>query len=304
MGSREREIDKRNLSFTRELPTRPEQPTPPNVILASESQRRKIAAKHIFPFARLSSIPGGEEPQSNDLVFIANKKLDHAMPWARQTIIESPERRGIVISTDVKLFTLGIYDEPGVKDKGKPQNPEEVREIFEEMYVAARVTEQDPYYFIRSSSAIVDFSTKQEYRKSYQPNFTGVRLDPEIIGYFSTQQGFDKYLEELNGFFQGQSYLNNGLRMPANITDITGGLDLPVLARMGAVKSISFEDRENVTRDDIEFPVRLKKAIFNSTVGFNSRMIKPYEPLIEEKIENWPWLQTITDYALKSPPPA
>lgn len=297
MRSREREIYKPAFNNLPESPLRPEQPSPSIVILASESQRRKKAAQYLFPSANVKSIPGGKEPQTENMVLIVNKKLDHVLSQARHAIMESPQKQGIIIGADVKIFTLGIYEEPGVKDRGKPEDALQVREIFEEMYVASRVTEQDPYYLIRSSSAIVDFSQKREYRKSYSPDFTSVKLDPETIGYFSTQEGFDKYLKELDEFFSGQSYLNNGLKMPANIKDITGGLDLAVLTKLGAVKSISFQNSGDITPNDKNFAPVLKRAVFNSTVGFNPVMIKPYEPQVEAKIENWPWLEEVTSYA-------
>lgn len=297
MGSREREPNKRIYNSYSEILPRPELPCPPLVILASESQRRTLAAKYLFPSSHVINMCGGEEAQTDDLVYIANRKLDHVMPQARPAIMGTEEKRGIIIGTDVKVSTFGLYEEPGIKDKGKPKSALEVRGIFRDMYRAAFVTEQDPYYLIRSASAIVDFSQKPE-RKSYSPNFTQVTLDQDRIGYLSTNEGFNEYSRELEEFFSGQSYLNNGLRMPATITDITGGLDLPVLARLGAVKSISINTSRDIPTDDVDFADQLKQGIFNSTVGFIPHMLKPYEPQVDELIAGWSWLEQVSNYAL------
>ena len=281
----------------KELPPAPESRTPDIVIYAGTSHRRLHFLKYAFPGSEVISIPAGNEEETHNIGEIMQDKLAAVTPIAKIKMLKNPGKTGIVVASDIESFPL-IYENGRTSNqgKGKPKSLEEVRATFERMYEASRKMseawgkELNPYYLINASSGTRDLQTGDLIPKHHG---CVIELDAETIRDFGTTEGFDRYVGEFVDFFSSDRYSYNGVHPPICPTDVAGGFDTGVLTRMGAIIAI-----DTVNRNDPGFRDNLAYLINHSNVGIHSTVLRPFNPKIDQKVQDWPWLQTVTDYAM------
>ncbi len=275
----------------------PETPTPDFVFYAGTSHRREHFLKFCFPNSTVISIPPGPERRTHEVDQIMIDKIDAVLPQARTRMLKNPGQTGIVVAADTESFPLTLENgRPTNLGKGKPENVSEVRDTFQLMYEAARRMsegwgeEVNPYYYVNASSGVRDLQTGDLIPKHHG---CIIELDSEVIKNLGTVRGFNKYAGEFSRFFSSPRYLYNGNHPPIKITDVAGGIDIGVMSRLGAVVGV-----DSVKRHDAGFREQLSYVINHSTVGIHATVLRKFNPGVSERINNWPWLQKVTDYAM------
>ena len=276
----------------------PETPTPDFVFYAGTSHRREHFLRYAFPNSQVLAFPAGPENNTHEVDKIMTGKIDAVLPRAKGVLLQNPGKSGIIVAADIESFPL-IYENgrSANQGKGKPQSLDEVRHNFEAMYEAARrmsegwSTPINPYYLVNAASGVRDLETGS----FYPPKHHGciIELDSEKIRSFGTTEGFQGYVDEFIDFFSSLRYSYNGVHPPITPKDVAGGFDTGVLAKMGAIRAI-----DTVQRNDPSFRETLSYLINHSNVGIHSTVLRPYNPDIDQRVANWPWLQKVTDYAM------
>lgn len=275
-----------------------ERPVPLTVIYAGESRRRREFLLYAFPEAASFSFPGGEEPDVPDVYAIAKGKIRFANAFMPDMTVDRQTRRQIVIvAADTRTSTLApnkTGTSAELKSRGKPRNPQEVLRTFHAMHEASVQFDTPPFYQAVSGS-ISEIKSPRGYQKNGQLATTTVELDPDFVERLCSDSGFTIYQQVWDDFYSSPPYSAVG-HTNVHMSDISAGISLPVLAKLGAIVAI-----DNTSIQDERYPDILKRAIFNVAVSFHPAVLKPILPNIEEIIDHWPWLNKVTQSALNRP---
>jgi len=292
MPSKERQI---GLSAKiPELTPTPEIESPDVVIYAGTSPRRKKFLQYCFPESEVLSFSAGEENNNHDIYRIMCNKLEVVAPMARKEMLKRPGKSGISVASDIESFTIGL-EKGGIVatiGRSKPKEIGEVRQMFLEMVKASEIAKINPYYQVFASSGAQEIKNGKSPVRS-KDHTCYIELDPDKLKFLSTARGFNKYVGEFLDFFSSPQYSYNGAHPPIGLSDVAGGIDLAVLAKMGAVARIDESYQNNP-----KFRESLRYAINHSTIGIHTTVLRPFNPTIDDRIKNWQWLGNVTDYAL------
>jgi hypothetical protein len=279
-----------------ELTPSPEIKSPNVVIYAGSSPRRKKFLQHCFPQSEILNFSAGEEKNNHEIYQIMRAKLAVVSPMAKMEMLKRPGKNGIVVASDIESFTIGL-EKGGVVatiGRGKPKEVGEVRKMFLEMVKASEIAKSNPYYQVFASSGAQEINNGKSVIRS-KDHTCYVELDPDMLKFFGTARGFNTYVCEFLNFFSSPEYSSNGSHPPIGLTDVAGGIDLAVLARLGAVVRV-----DQNYQNDPGFRENLRYAINHSTIGIHATVLRPFNPNIDDKIQNWQWLGDVTDYALNA----
>ena len=271
-----------------------EKPTPSTIIYAGTSTRRRMFLEYAFPAAKIVSVSGGLEAEIPDAMQIMRDKLRFALPKAAEIAQKSHSKTGILIASDVISRTLAVDADKitYLANRGKPKSTIAIKNIFEQMSMAGKISGMNPYYTVEAASGVLDLKSNELNCKTHTCT---IELSPEKIDFLKTNEGFETYVNNVKDYFSSADYLNNGIYTKTSIQDIAGGLDLAVLAKLGAIVSI-----DNIKRDNPDFKHYLEYALFHSAIGLHATTLKPYNANINRAITQCPWLQTITAYAVSA----
>lgn len=274
---------------------RTKRPPDLHIICASTSTRRSAFLVYAFPEAKHLSLFAGIEPEIENVVRISKGKIDFVRPHI-PTMKDGGKSRKIAlaIAADTNTRTLSLNKEGTstyLENHGKPKEINDVLAIFLNMHRAHELDKTPPYYQVHSGSNIVIRTFNKEEKISGSLSST-IELDPEKVNYFSTAEGFREYLNAFKEFYSSSFYSNNGSHHSIEVTDISGGISLPVLVSQGAVISI-----DGTRKGKREFSYEFKKALYNAGVGFSPNMLSSIQPEINKIIDNWPWLNQVANYA-------
>lgn len=294
MPSKERQIGQ--SPRVPELTPTPEIKSPDVVIYAGTSHRRKKFLQYCFPDSEILNFPAGNEDENHKIHQIMRDKLDTVAPIARTKMLERPGKSGIMVAADIESFTIGL-EKGGIVatiGRGKPKEVGQVRRMFLEMVKASEIAKINPYYQIFASSGTQEINNRKSPIRP-KDHTCYIELDPGMLKFFGTTRGFNTYVCEFLNFFSSPQYSYNGAHPPIGLSDIAGGIDLAVLAKLGAVTRV-----DQNYQNDPEFRESLKNAINHSTVGIHATVLKPFNPNIADRIKNWQWLGDVTDYAMRT----
>jgi len=273
---------------------------PPSVIIYAGTSPRRLAFLHdaFYPLGtRIVSTPGGREEYIDDVIAIAEGKINFALvngEGVRELLLaKNPKQNqspNIIIASDVLTRPLMMYSLdriPTAIIRRKPRGTEEIRKTFSRIHRAAGYA--DPFYSVESGTCI---------RKKTQPDakkldHTTVLLDTQRIDHFRTVRGFEEYEEAFYRFYSSEQYSYDGRHPMPRIIDIAGGLSLSVLLLENAVLGIDGVERENP-----QFRQTAKRALFKVLIGFSPDLLREYKSDIDEFIDSWPWLERTTAIAL------
>lgn len=276
----------------------PDAKAPLIVAYAGQSYRRLSFLQHAFPDTPVHSVDGGDEPDIPHVVDIMRGKIDHGSTLIFHRLMPQAHRFGIV-AADIRTSTLTPPDEKDgntfLTSRGKPPHEgtrQSVQHIFEQMSTAAEVGEEVPYYIvIAGSGAKIREGNTQSVHIGQQA--CTVELDEEYLSYLATDKGITDYQTTFQHFYSSPPYSNNGSHPAVDLTDLSGGISLPVLTRMGAVNAVN-----GVNAKDPAFPETLREGIFTVAVGFSPDVLKPLQSTINQAIQEWPWLTRVVEHTL------
>lgn len=286
------------LSRGRDLPPKETGPLRIDVLaVVSESHRRKTAVEDIVGIPVIT-VPGGPEDQLADPIDIAKQKLNFGRMLLRERGVIRPNQTIGMVAADVISRPMGTnrYDVVVAKRTLKPRDPRDILGIFEELshtyHNSSTNKKTDPFYLIEAGSGFESHPGNPN-ENAYVPGITTVTLDPRMVDFFATDEGFNRYVQEFNHFHQSEIYLNNGRHTPVDITSAAGGLSIPVFMRLGAIKDV-----DHAPIEAPEFEERLAHASYMSLVGIHPAVLKNLRPDAEQRIRSLPWISTVTDYAM------
>lgn len=260
------------------------------VVYAGTSARRRSFFSYCLPQCQIEHYFAGEEVEDDTdcTVPVMKGKIDYVSK-------QIGKREGVIIAADVRTHVLGLADQGHTVEKsyGKPDNPEEVRELLKEMIEASVLEDCVPYYQVISSSGIMDVKTGS--RKIFPHRTTTVILDFDKLRALAKPKGFQGYKRTVRNFYSREPYSNGGELPPVSILDISGGLSLLALTRLNLVTEI-----DDVRRDDPNFFNALKKAVYNVGVGVAPQALREIVPNIDRAIDEWPWLNRVATDALSA----
>ncbi len=240
------------------------------VIYAGRSHRRQAFLRHEFATVRVESFPGGDEPDVPDVVGVMHGKINHVL----QQFLHQSSEPAIVLAADTRTGVNQI-------SRGKPQNEAIAQETF---IMMAKGT---PTYTVEAASGL--HHTDEQDRKEAKRQCV-IELDSHAVSYFATDQGFLVYASTLIRFYSGSAYVSEGLP-PIDVTGLSAGLSLPLLVRLGAVRSI---DQVSVGHE--EFTRVFKRALYTVAVGFAPEL---WGGEIHETVNGWPWLDKVMEQSIR-----
>ncbi len=256
------------------------------IYYAGESQQR-IGCLQQLPDCEVRAVGGGWEPDIRETEQIVFSKLAYAFPFIfgehalPDNQAHAPEV--VVTAVDTRTEIMGLLTGRGREkvvffSKGKPKNLEQVRENF---YSLLQVAERhgNAQYRVVSTSAVVNGGVKR-----METVETRVSLTKESINYLISEQGFQQYLREFSRIHRMDG-AEHASQQP-NI-DISGGLSLSVLVKMGMVSAI---DGIPLTQAEEAYHA-YRAALFTAAAGFSPAILELIHPGSSDYlINNWPWL--------------
>lgn len=279
----------------------PEAENPPIIYYAGKSLKR-IAFLQRMAAAQgkiLLSVGGGLEDNDLKPEQIATGKIEHALALLGKSgeIDLNSRTKIILIAADVQVHspTLKPDGKTASRASGKLKELYEVRHVFQGMTDSARTIgdKRDHRYLIEAGSESRTMVGAQIIETKKDTNYFHIALEQQAVAFFATPEGAEQYLDELSRFLRSPQYLSNGVEEPGSPTEISGGLDLAVLKKLGAVRKINQTPRESP-----DFERVFGSAIFAAYIGFDASVLEQISPNAQQLIDQWPWLQKVTDYAM------
>lgn len=237
--------------------------------------------------------PGGDELETPDVTSVMRGKMHHVREEL-QKIDALPKEPALILAADTRTATVMIQDREhgaprvGLVSRGKPKNEAVVKETFRTMADFAHRTRQSPMYMVESASGslLLDLDEERKMKR-----FCVIELLPSAVKYFSQDKGFLEYRNAFNSFYRSQVYVEEGIA-PMTMMDLSGGLSLPVLVQLGAVRSI-----DRVSIDHPAFKNIFRQALFTVAIGFSPEV---WGGKRERTVNGWPWVDKVVTHALES----
>ncbi len=258
---------------------------PDLVIYPGTSSRRAAFFRRAFPEREFRNVAIGKEP-GGDIADVMKFKLGQALPHI-------PENRCVaVIAADTQNVTPSLDRETGgvrMTSWPKPDNAEKVYRMFRDMVEFGDEMNQPPFYVGDSSSGMLHLNgsahlvedRRQSVVELYEPRFRQL----------ADVRGFEEYLRQLDLFYGQELYAENGMRM--GLKDLSAGISLPVLVKLGMVSSV-----DGVSVQDPMFRAKLLEGVHNVAVGISPGVLETVQVDKRGAIEEWPWLNGVVDSAL------
>ncbi len=233
----------------------------------------------------------GVEPETPDVLAVARYKVDVLLGHMGREQQLGQNKDAIIVAADTRT-NVPMFTDSGVNivSKGKPKHPHEARENFRHMLEVAQKTSEDPFYSVNSGAVCKRVRGNEVPLEAYsESQFV---LDPTALYYLATDEGFARYRRAFLEFYSVPPYSNNGMK-PIDVTDLSGGISLPVLMRLNAITRINGKDK-----NDPQFNTELRDAIQIVAVGIPNSILKPFVPQAEKRYQNWAWLNGVVEHAL------
>lgn len=262
--------------------------SPQSIVYAGSSSRRSIFLQSAFPSQTHYSILIGSEP-AVDIAQVVHHKLDVAceqgVPQDTCVAVIAADTNTVIPTFD--HLTQGIT----LSSKGKPTGFEEVRHAFHQIAKVAEVRNEPPFYLVDSASAMLHLNSSRHLVTDREACV--IVLEEGGLRELGDEKGFEKYLREFQAFYSRPPYTTHDMEI--GITDLSGGISLPVLVKMGLVTSVN-----GIARTDGRFRDVLQYGIHTAAIGVSPRILNTVQINGEEMIKNWPWLNSVVDSALSN----
>ncbi|HSW90314.1 MAG TPA: hypothetical protein VLH19_05615, partial [Patescibacteria group bacterium] len=258
------------------------------VYYAGGSSRRQHFLRSALPDSNIQSVGGGEEEDIRDVRKIMSAKVS----FAAEKLAES---EAYIIAADTRT-EIGIVDngKESFVSKGKPKTNETVRENFAGMAAVAKEKGYGYYRVVSASGICINGTLITDQIQC------GVTLYKETLELLSTPEGFASYERVFENFYNGEAYEDlNAAKI--TLSDLSGGISLPVLVALGAVESIDgIRFAPENAEDFQESYDALFGGLYTAAVGFSPRILSAIYPQAYDLILNWEWLQKVSMSAINA----
>lgn len=258
--------------------------------LASSSMRRKAALEQI-PDLKVINVGGGEELSEDDLLTIALSKIAFAYPQILESCQSmSTNLIGVLAADTNTLIKVLTNSGSQLERKNKPHKPDNTLAHFRRM---AKVAEKhgSGYYEVAAASA---FQTETGSVAGIET--TRVTLNSAKLNQLTSDDGFANYQDVFASFYNSKAYCDSGCHA-LKITDISAGISLPVLVKMGAVEKVNGIDLKELRSQVLE--ETLKQALLNVAVGFSPQVLDKIHPDALACLMGWSWTNEVVDFILQ-----
>lgn len=262
-------------------------PYPQEVLYAGASPRRIAFISHTFNDCSITNFSVGEEPDQS-VEEVAKYKVEEGKKYIKNDVCTA------VIAADTQTIVPDIINNRVIEvSKGKPKNIADIYTSLSNIHKTSQKTKEEPYYRVDSASALFHQS---QIGQSHilETDSCKITLDQSSLFYLLHPNGFQRYLEEFKKFYSSNPYQSNGMKT-ISPQEISGGLSLPVLTKMGAVKSI-----QGINFEDENFKKILKRNIHLVAVGISSKLLGTMNMNIQNIIDDWSWLEEVSAEAIKT----
>jgi hypothetical protein len=238
------------------------------LVLTGSSKPRKEALNQIPNVEEVSNFNGGDENQFLALpLLIAIGKIREAIKL--QVDVERKFRNGAgLIAADT--MTSLPSDQNKLVTQGKSTGIEQVQKTFELM----RDTGKDQYG-VESGSILIDLDNEKEAVMGVL-----LTLRKSMIHYLASEKGMEEYL------ILGKEALKTD--RDDWVKNISGGILLEALLKMGAVQSINGFELDNLS-DYKKFEL-VRLAYYIVRIGFSPKILNSINDQAFEAILAWSWL--------------
>jgi hypothetical protein len=266
----------------------------PFIFYAGQSERRFAALKQI-PNAHVEKVNGGEEIETADVLRVATDKLQFAMPTIvkRLSDLQAKGVNGVfqIVAADVRTEVGKQAEVPVYVSRGKPKKSAHLQENLESM--AHIQGDNIPHYRVAAGSVAQRYGQEDVVGEYQRFDFT---LDKGEISRLATEKGNVRYLTEFERFYTSILYAEHRFT-PPTIFDLSGGISLPVLIRLKAVRAIN-----NLILADLAYSDQfelVRSALCHVAVGFSKRILDEIDPEASRAIISWSWLNEVTQAVLQ-----
>jgi len=257
---------------------------PPHVFYAGESARRLAFIEHAFDRSKISSFPVGPEPQAL-VEDVMRFKLEVGLKTVPEGFV------GAIVVADTQTVIPKVENgKIEMVSRGKPKNLQELFDSLLGMKHMSGLTGESPFYQVDSASGLIHLNGRQVQVEDRQSCL--VVLRKKKLEELATERGFLDYLQIFTRFYSQPPYSTHNMK-PITPTDLSGGLSLPVLTKMGIVQSVSGVDVMEAQFRDI-----LKHNVHLVAVGISPRILESVQVDSKKMIYGWDWLNEVVDHAL------
>jgi len=254
---------------------------PDTVIYAGQSARRKAFLDDVFPDVPTLSFSVDPEPTTSDLEVILEDKLIKGIHYLASLDGQIISNKTLIIAADTRTIVPLIRDGLQRESLGKPHQEDDVLDIFRQMSESADITGESPYYEVASISGSVSTEKRSLYTGRSK---TRITLNAETIEALATMGGFQQYLDLFHSFYSSGPYEKEGMPKQ-DLTDLSAGLSLPVLLKLGAVEQIDGEGPTNTEA--------LRNSFFTVAVGIQPDVVRPFNQNVLSMFSEWEWFNKV-----------
>lgn len=262
---------------------------PERVIYAGQSLRREIFLKTCFPDKPILTFNIDPEPKIDNVHEIMKFKLRKVL-----NLVQTKEG-DVIFAADTRTKTPVMDNDTGASRliaKSKPNSLEEVKETFKAMFKVSKKEGKAPSYSVEAASGAYYLNHRVEFF-SVQDSCLVV-LNEKKISEIITDEGFLKYLKLFDEFYTSSPYEKDGIKRltPFNLS---GGISLPVLVKMGVVESVhSIPIKSPIFRNVFKY------AVQTVAVGMAVDLVDLFGANGQDLINQWPWLSGVVDHSLNN----
>lgn len=259
--------------------------SPGVVLYAGNSKRRMALLKHAFQAQAPTGVIVGQEPDV-DVSQVARHKIDVVYDLG-----VPKDACSAIIAADTHTVTPifnSMSGEIEMLSRGKPKNAQDVQEALQQMTKVADMKNEKPFYYADAASAMLHLNGSAHLVEDRERCL--VELDREKLRWLG-EGGFPDYVKKFIEFYSRPPYSTHN--MEVNITDLSGGISLPLLVQMGAVTSV-----DGVDRGDERFRKALLRGIYTAAIGISPDILTTVQVDGHKIIQDWSWLNGVVDSAL------
>jgi len=246
---------------------------PERIIYAGANPRRKDFLTHCFDDVPIEDHPIPDEPRKH-VVLVARYKIEGVCN-------KVPLKDGDVIIAADTMTSIPTVTDNQIQyvDLGKPTGPQEVFDLF----VGLKNFSQGigiPHYIVTNASCLFINQSEELLERS---GVCTVSLNHQALEKLATPEGFQEYLTRSEMFYSSYPY-----DPPLSLTDLSAGISLPVLTRMGAIDMVF-----GVSKENSSFPEALRSGIHIAAIGISPKLINLFGVGVDYQLKHWDWLNAV-----------
>ncbi len=263
---------------------RPQLHYPSSVTYAGASKRRLIFLRDIFPDIPVRNCDVEPEPKDEDVIPTMRYKIGRARD------LVPIDEASIILAADTRTKTPKTNNgRIEMVNQGKPETAADVFNTFKEIDHASRIGIDPPFYTLESGSGMLYRNGRDQLLEMHDVNL--ITLTREGASRLSNINGFADYVKAFQDFYSRPPYSKRYSQVKPQ--DLSAGISLPVLVRMGIVDSVN-----GIPKDSLLFYKALRHAIHIAAVGMSSELLELVGVGHKVAVSHWGWINSVTQSAL------